>query len=73
MCDETFFVMSFFMFGLAHIFFSLIVICNHLKFFTPNDVHLILMCEMKHLKELVNRKKKECIILLNAFPMHFYF
>ncbi len=64
---------EFFMFGLTHIFFSLIVICNHFKSFTPNDVPLILMCEMKHLKKLMNHKRKECIILLNVFLCIFIF
>jgi hypothetical protein len=52
------------MFGHAHIFFSFIVACTHLKCYITNDVHLIMcaLCEKKILKDLMNQKRKGVMI-----------
>lgn len=56
-----------------HFFFYFIMICSHLKCYTPNNVHLIMCasCEKKQLKQLMNRKKE--YYFLNVFPMFLLF
>jgi hypothetical protein len=67
------FFYDFLMFGHAHIFSSFIVICTHLKCYTTSDVQLITcaLCEKKKLKKLMDQKMKK-IIILNVFPMFFF-
>jgi hypothetical protein len=72
-CDFwlSIFCHEFFMFEHAHFIFSLIVVFNHLSWYTTSDVHSIMcaLCEKKWLKELRDQKK---IHLLNVFPMFFF-
>jgi len=60
---------DFSMFGHAHIFSSLVMVCTHLKCYT-NDVHFIkcILCEIKWLKKLVD---KACNILLHVLLFFF--
>jgi hypothetical protein len=55
--DKTFFVTSFLYVGM-HILFFFVMICIHLKCYTPSDIHLIMcaLCEKKWLKELMHQK-----------------
>ncbi len=55
---------EFSMFWNAHIFFSFIVVCIHLRFYITSDVHFI-MCglrEKTQSKDLVNQKMMEVIL-----------
>jgi hypothetical protein len=51
------------MFEHAHIFFSFIVVCTHLRYCITSDVHFIMcaLCENNQLKDLVNQKRKDLI------------
>jgi len=54
--------MSFLCLGMHIYFFSLIVVCIHLRCYT-SDVYIIIyvLCKTKQLKELVNQKRKNII------------
>jgi hypothetical protein len=57
----------FLMFGHAHIFFSFIVICTHLRCYITIDVYVTLLCEMKWLKNLVHQKMMDIL-----FPKYYF-
>jgi len=71
--DGAFFVMRLSMFGHAHIFFSFIMVCTHLKCYITSDVHLIIyaLCEKKWLKELEDKKRKD-VIFSSIFFLRFF-
>jgi hypothetical protein len=67
--DGAFFVMRPSMFGHAHIFFSFIMVCTHLKCYITSDVHLIMWKEM--IERIKGSKKERCNILLHILPKVF--
>jgi hypothetical protein len=56
-------------------FCSFIMICIHLKCYTPSDVQLIMcvLCEKKWLKKFNAPKKEQNIIFLNVLLFFFFF
>jgi hypothetical protein len=56
-------------------FFFFVMICTHLKCYTPSDVHLIMcaLCEKKWLKELLHQKRNEILFSSMFFLWVFYF
>ncbi len=57
--DGAFFNHEFYIFGHAHILFSIIAVCIHLKCYTTNDVHLIICTLCEEIIETMNGPKKK--------------
>jgi hypothetical protein len=64
---------EFSMFGHAHFFLSLIVLCTHLRCYTTSDVYIVMyiLCKTKQLKELMNQKRKN-IIFSSIYVLTFF-
>jgi len=56
-------------------FFFFVMICTHLKCYTPSDVHLVMcaLCEKKWLKELLHQKRNKILFSSMFFLWFFYF
>ncbi len=72
---RKFFYHEFYTFKHAHIFFSFIVVCIHLKCYTTNDVHFIIdaLCEKRNLQKIVDQKKKDVLFFSIFFLCIFGF